>query len=135
MDIGIRTSNRAEQEVCRRLEGEGYTVLKNGWPDFLAFRDNEVRFIEVKPNVRCKMSPRQVRMASALRRCGIRVEMAYGDMSPMPYSKKKRKPKLWNPLWWSTPDVPAVPVTQESHWLDGYYFGLDHQDAELLGFC
>ena len=30
--------NRLEQEVKEKLEGRGYTVLRNGWPDFLCIR-------------------------------------------------------------------------------------------------
>lgn len=71
----VRTKNAAEIAVCDHLEAEGYTVLKNGWPDFLAYRDGEVRFIEVKPHSGRRLSPRQQTMASALRPLGVTVEM------------------------------------------------------------
>lgn len=34
--------------VKRQLETDGYTVLKNGWPDFFAFKEGHCKFVEVK---------------------------------------------------------------------------------------
>jgi hypothetical protein len=71
----LRTKNPAEQHVVDDLESQGYTVLKNGWPDFLAFKGTEVRLIEVKPHGRRHLSPRQKRMANALALTGLKVEL------------------------------------------------------------
>ena len=71
----VRTKNPAESAVVRDLESQGYTVLKNGWPDFLAFRGTEVRLIEVKPHNHRRLSPRQQRMAEALALVGLTVEL------------------------------------------------------------
>lgn len=73
--IGVRTSNDAEREVCMALEKDGWEVIKRGWPDFLAVRDGEIRFIEVKPDSRRKMKPQQKRVAKILARLGIEVEI------------------------------------------------------------
>ena len=73
--IGIRTSNDAEIAVCAALERDGWTVMKRGWPDFLAVRGDEVRLIEVKPSRSCHLKPAQRRVAHVLARFGLRVEM------------------------------------------------------------
>lgn len=79
MSIGIRTRNPAEVAVATRLVNEGYTILKNGWPDFLAFDDHGVRFIEVKPTCRSNLSYRQRKMAGVLSRLGISVELVAAE--------------------------------------------------------
>lgn len=77
--ITQRTSNPSEAHVFARLEAEGYTVLKNGWPDALAVHpDGSVRFIEVKPSSQSRLSPRQARMARALKRSlNVEVEILH----------------------------------------------------------
>ena len=74
---GVRTSNPHERQIVDELVAEGYEVLKNGWPDFLAYResDGDIRFIEVKPNCARHLSMRQYRMATILGRLGIKVEL------------------------------------------------------------
>ncbi len=57
--IKVRTLNPAEIAVVQHLEAQGYTVVKKGWPDFLAWRDREVRFIEVKTSPRGRLSASQ----------------------------------------------------------------------------
>ncbi len=71
--------NRSEQEVFDELAKDGYTVLRNGWPDFLAFRSDpilgdQVRFIEVKTNGG-RVSAVQKRIHKALAAYGITVEI------------------------------------------------------------
>lgn len=75
MSIGIRTRNPAEVAVATDLVNNGYTLIKNGWPDFVAYDDEGVRFIEVKPTCRARLSFRQRRMAEILGRVGITVEL------------------------------------------------------------
>lgn len=43
--------NNAERQAIERLESEGWTVYRKGWPDFLCVRDQELRLIEVKAGV------------------------------------------------------------------------------------
>lgn len=72
-----RTSNVAEVAVVSRLEAAGYTVYKNGWPDLLAVKDDEVRFIEVKPHSSSRLSLRQWNVAKELKKFfGVEVEIA-----------------------------------------------------------
>lgn len=63
-----RTSNKHEAVVAEALEADGWTVYRNGWPDFMAVRGDEVRFVEVKPSLTSRLSIRQSRVAKVLRR-------------------------------------------------------------------
>ena len=72
----ILSANPSERIIANGLEESGYTVLTNGWPDFLAFdAEGRVRFIEIKPTCRQHLSERQARMAEALSLIGIEVEL------------------------------------------------------------
>lgn len=51
----------SEAMVRARLEKEGYYVLRNGWPDFVAIKGCDIRFIEVKTRG-CKRTPNQAKM-------------------------------------------------------------------------
>lgn len=69
--------NDCEKAVAKELETEGWTVLHRGWPDFLAIRGDELKFIEVKPNP-CDddvslLSPYQKAMREALTKIGVHV--------------------------------------------------------------
>jgi len=70
----------SEEIAKKQLEEEGWTVLNDGWPDFLAFRpDGTVRFIEVKGD---KDSVRfnQQKVHDVLRSLGLNVEvMQFGE--------------------------------------------------------
>lgn len=78
----LRTTNKSEIRVANELMAMGYEVVKNGWPDFVAIKEGEVRFIEVKPDGhKAGLKPRQQKMARILRRLGIKVELAVGSMT------------------------------------------------------
>lgn len=57
------------------LEAQGYEVRKRGWPDLIAVRGNDVRFIEVKPLGKSEFKQSQKRMAQILSKIGITVEL------------------------------------------------------------
>lgn len=63
-----------EQEVFDELRADGWYVLRNGWPDFLAVRDGKVRFIEVK-SAGNSLRAEQRRLHRELRKLGIEVEI------------------------------------------------------------
>ncbi len=80
---GRMLGHERKRAVYRALEYNGWTVLKNGWPDCCAFRPGkdggvEVRFIKVRDH----FAPRQQRMVEALRQVGITVQLvhSYGDI-------------------------------------------------------
>lgn len=76
--IGIRTRNAAEIRVAQDLEADGWKIYKRGWPDFLAVRGDEVRFVEVKPNRFSSPSRHQKAVAAVLREhYGIKVEVVF----------------------------------------------------------
>lgn len=73
---GIRRSNAAELAVLDHLWRKGYHVIGRGWPDFIAIRGKEVRFIEVKRDNQTKLKPVQKTVAKILKELtGIDVEM------------------------------------------------------------
>lgn len=65
-----RTSNKHEAIVAEALESDGWEVYRNGWPDFLAVKDGQVRFVEVKPSLISRLSQRQAKVAKHLRALG-----------------------------------------------------------------
>jgi len=51
-------------------EQKGWTVLTNGWPDFLLVRGNEIQAVEIKRRGD-KVRPEQVEMHKALSKAGL----------------------------------------------------------------
>lgn len=76
----IRTTNHAEIQILMCLEDQGYTVIKKGWPDFIAIKGDEIRFIEVKPNKRYNLKIHQKYVADILAKYGIKVELKSPDV-------------------------------------------------------
>lgn len=74
-NMKIRTKNKAELAVLARLQGEGWIVVKRGWPDFLVVRGNEVRLIEVKRTAGYGLSRPQREVARILALLGLKVEL------------------------------------------------------------
>lgn len=76
----VRTLNPSEIHVAQYLEAHGYTVVKRGWPDFLAWKNGTIRFIEVKPNKRHSLRGSQRLVADALKHAfGVDVEVLTPD--------------------------------------------------------
>lgn len=76
--IKVRTLNAVEIEVVQVLEAAGWTVVKRGWPDMLAWRDGKVRFIEVKRAPGHGLKKSQAMVAGALQRIlGVHVELLH----------------------------------------------------------
>lgn len=75
---GGRTSNADEAAVFARLEAQGCTVYKNGWPDALVIDGDGIpHLIEVRRPGR-GLSGRKERMALALKKClNIEVEVLH----------------------------------------------------------
>jgi len=76
----IRTNNKCEIKAYQQLKDEGYDILKNGYPDFVAvdWKNKEVRFIEIKPKNK-KLKPRQIKMKKAFKIIGLEYEVMYID--------------------------------------------------------
>lgn len=82
----------AQDIVIKDLKQGGYEVLTTGWPDLVAFRDGDVRFIEVKSG-RSYVQPFQRRLHAVLQRVGIKVEVIAISKSEMQeYLEGRRKP-------------------------------------------
>ena len=76
--IGVRTLNKAEVRIAQKLEAEGYRVIKKGWPDFVAVKNGNIRFIEVKRSRNQTLKKHQQEMREILQAFGIEVEVMYG---------------------------------------------------------
>lgn len=66
--------NANEQAFVERLESDGWTVLRNGWPDFLCVKGKHVKAIELKYNTDT-VRPNQTENHQALRLAGLTVEV------------------------------------------------------------
>jgi hypothetical protein len=66
---------KAEKLEADALQADGWTLHRNGWPDFLAEKDGKFRLIEVKQNTR-RLSAAQKNMCHALFRfTGLKLEV------------------------------------------------------------
>jgi hypothetical protein len=66
--------NVSELAVFGKLEQMGFVVHRRGWPDCVAVRDGEVRFIEVKgPHDSIRQT--QVEMAKVFELVGLKYEV------------------------------------------------------------
>jgi hypothetical protein len=66
-----RPQNPAEGACWDALTADGWTVTKRGWPDFLAFRGDEVMAVEVKRAAAHSLKDSQERAMSALSARGV----------------------------------------------------------------
>jgi len=86
--------NIAEKAEYDKLCAEGWTVYRNGWPDFLAYKDGKFRFIEVKrwPD---RLSNNQKIMCGALfKLTGLKLEVRqYGKILSKRAAIKEQKRK------------------------------------------
>jgi hypothetical protein len=77
--------NSREKRVKQRYERNGWTILRGGWPDFLAIRDSadgqvEHMGIEVKSHNN-RLSACQEKMHEALQKIGVKVSIDYSIRS------------------------------------------------------
>jgi hypothetical protein len=63
--------NDAERRFVELASSEGWTVTKRGWPDFVCFRGDEVRVVEVKPYANSQPKAMQSKVIALLRAHGI----------------------------------------------------------------
>jgi hypothetical protein len=67
-----------ERWVFESLALDGYTVVRPGWPDLLAVRGDECRFVEVKAHAKDKPTALQRRVFELLEHhVGIPVEVIH----------------------------------------------------------
>lgn len=81
----------AEGECYDFLTAKGYEVRKRGWPDFLAWKGDELIIVEVKPKPRSLLKTQQQRVMQALANHGLSV-FRYD-----PESKLEPMPPLLSP--------------------------------------
>lgn len=84
---GASTRNKEEIAAALQMQDAGYEVIRNGWPDFLAIKGDEVVFVEVKrENTPAAFSAAQRTVLSQLRKMGLNVRVM------CPHSVKAKKP-------------------------------------------
>lgn len=69
----IRVPNKWEAQFVEEMLAQGWDIYRRGWPDFIAVKGKEIRFVEVKPPDGW-MSPHQIAIAKILSEFGIQVE-------------------------------------------------------------
>lgn len=73
--------SQIEYSFVKERESEGWSVLKDGWPDFLLERNGVFKFVELKRRrdngCHDKLTPRQQKMHEALRRAGFQIEVIH----------------------------------------------------------
>jgi hypothetical protein len=80
MAITARNLTKAERQAKEELEADGWTVIRNGWPDFLCYRTDPetdeltIRPIETKgPTVGRQLHGNQNEVAGLLAKAGLPV--------------------------------------------------------------
>jgi len=68
------SENALEKQIREELEIDGWAVLRNGLPDFVCVKDNELKFVEVKRN-NDVLSDKQKEVIKHLRKNGFKVEV------------------------------------------------------------
>lgn len=67
----MQVANRSEDEARVLLQELGFDTLQRGWPDFIAFKDDELIVVEVKPYASEALSTHQRIVMSLLQNAGI----------------------------------------------------------------
>lgn len=69
----MRIRNRAESFFKIKADKNGWKYTKKGWPDFIAERNGEIIFVEVKKDKKHKLKKEQEFVAMVLTRLGGKV--------------------------------------------------------------
>lgn len=90
--------NEAEETLKKKLEKKGYTVYRNGWPDFIVQREDEIIAIEVKSHQTEKLEENQLSIMELLSSLGIKCQRWSPDKGfqkfDAVYVRPPRPPKL-----------------------------------------
>lgn len=63
----------AEDKFTKEITKKGWKTIRNGWPDFLIYKDNEIAFVEVKRDGKSdKLKRNQVQMLTLLTKAGFK---------------------------------------------------------------
>jgi uncharacterized protein (DUF3820 family) len=81
-------SNTREIFIKRQYADLGFNCLSKGYPDFCFYNDNEVIFVEVKPDTYKKsknrgLSNQQKEMINIFKRLGLNVKVEYVSEKPL----------------------------------------------------
>lgn len=64
--------NKPERDFQSMMEAKNWTVTKQGWPDFICYRDNHLILVEVKKHRGRRLKKEQRKLMVALARRGIK---------------------------------------------------------------
>ena len=71
--MGEKEMNETENYVKKQYEKQGYTVIRNGVPDFLLIKDGKLSFSEVK-TTKDKLSKEQIHCHEVLKNITFEVK-------------------------------------------------------------
>ena len=64
-------ANPAEATFYEKARRQGWEVMKQGWPDFICFKEGKIALVEVKPCRNHPLKRSQKRVMVALANCGV----------------------------------------------------------------
>ena len=67
----VEPGNRDEKLLWSKLQDEGWSVLRKGWPDFFCYKDDNIMLIEVKPSRNHRLKSEQLEILLRLAEKGL----------------------------------------------------------------
>jgi len=64
--------NKPEKEFSEKARALGWKVTKQGYPDFICYRENEIILVEVKRTMHRRLRKGQHRFMNAMKRFGVK---------------------------------------------------------------
>ena len=98
MDTPRRPKNKAEGMCWDILTEKGWEVTKRGWPDFIAWHDDQPIFVEVKPNQNTALKDRQLHIMDVLAGAGLRCYRYSPDVGFTALTRDNGAPLVETPL-------------------------------------
>jgi len=93
--MGEKEMNETENYVKKQYEKQGYTVIRNGVPDFLLIKDGKLSFSEVK-TTKDKLSKEQIYCHEILKNITFEVKTdIVKDINPPKYLSDKIMKDIW----------------------------------------
>ncbi len=80
-----RPKSNPERHCYDWLKTEGWSVTRRGWPDFIAVKDGQVMFIEVKPHAVSKLKTSQIEIMEVLVKAGLECYRYSPDIGLRPF--------------------------------------------------
>lgn len=78
-DISKYATNKIE-EVALKYKVDGWEIVRRGWPDFMIYKNGEIRFVYVKKKSRSGIDRTPIhknRGCNILKQSGLKVDVVY----------------------------------------------------------